>query len=151
MQRREGESVSEFRSRKQRVKERQAAKEKANTQQKSSSMTTTKSQGQIKAPSWYRNSDGSTPSVMQEGMTKEKWQKSQADTQARQERMRSIEAAKAARPLSPEERNAQYRANKERWCSYMLRSSDSPRWLQRMTSLKQISRTCGDEFVTPGS
>ena len=40
--------------------------------------------GRIEAPSWYRNSDGSTPSTMQSGMTKEKWQRSQNSVQEKE-------------------------------------------------------------------
>ena len=36
----------------------------------------TASGGKVEAPSWYRNLDGSTPGTMQEGLTKESWNKS---------------------------------------------------------------------------
>lgn len=42
--------------------------------------------GRIEAPSWYRNANGTTPSTMQPGMTKEKWEASLAKASASQER-----------------------------------------------------------------
>lgn len=58
-------------------------------------------EGRIEAPSWYRNADGSTPSVMQPGMTKEKWEsglKKAADKKAAEQgredaRQNAIKAA----------------------------------------------------------
>lgn len=61
----------------------------------STSQTTTKSQGTITAPAWYRNSDGSTPSTMSEGMTQEKWQSQNAKATAG----RANEAAASQRKL----------------------------------------------------
>ena len=50
--------------------------------------------GRIEAPSWYRNSDGSTPSTMQPGMTKEKWEASQAATAAKKNAEQAREDAR---------------------------------------------------------
>ena len=40
--------------------------------------------GRIEAPSWYRNADGTTPSTMQPGMTKEKWERSLGNAAAKE-------------------------------------------------------------------
>jgi hypothetical protein len=48
------------------------------------SYTSTKD-GKVEAPSWYKNADGSTPSTMQKGLTKEKWESQNASIQQKKE------------------------------------------------------------------
>ena len=41
--------------------------------------------GKIEAPSWYRNDDGSVPSTMQKGLTKENWERQNASRRRMEE------------------------------------------------------------------
>ena len=41
--------------------------------------------GKVEAPSWYKNSDGSTPATMQKGLTKEQWESKNAPIQQKKE------------------------------------------------------------------
>ena len=54
--------------------------------------TTTKN-GKIEAPDWYKNSDGSTPSTMQAGLTKEKWEAQNASRNREKEKEASRQEA----------------------------------------------------------
>lgn len=55
--------------------------------------TTTKD-GKIEAPDWYKNDDGSTPSTMQAGLTKEKWEAQNASVKREKEKEESRQEAK---------------------------------------------------------
>jgi len=48
------------------------------------SYTNTKD-GKVEAPSWYKNADGSTPSTMQKGLTKEQWEAQNASVKQKKE------------------------------------------------------------------
>lgn len=52
--------------------------------------------GKIEAPSWYKNADGSTPSTMQKGLTKEKWEAQNAAAKAKNEKKEAQRAAERA-------------------------------------------------------
>ncbi len=47
--------------------------------------TTSTKDGEVEAPSWYKNSDSSTPSTMQKGLTKEQWESKNAPIQQKKE------------------------------------------------------------------
>ena len=50
--------------------------------------------GKVEAPDWYRNSDGSVPSTMQKGLTKEQWEAQNASVKREKEQEAARQEAK---------------------------------------------------------
>ena len=73
--------------------------------------TTSTKDGEVEAPSWYKNSDGSTPSTMQKGLTKEQWESKNAPIQQKKE-------SEAAKVQAKEKASAYLKSGNSRDAEY---------------------------------
>ena len=73
--------------------------------------TTSTKDGEVEAPSWYKNSDGSTPSTMQKGLTKEQWESKNAPIQQKKE-------SEAAKVRAKEKASAYLKSGNSRDAEY---------------------------------